>query len=126
VEGITCANISLKGDKARTTYSFQQVMIVEDMGRNVPSIYVALDNKQDEFQLHMIEVEGKINDQPTVILIDSGATHSYLDPKFVETFQLLRIKLGKPWLVLLAIGEKRKINDMVKACPMENYPQNMI
>jgi hypothetical protein len=97
----------------------QQVVTVEDMGRNVPRIYAALDNKQVEFQSHMIEVEGKINDQPIVILIDSGASHSYLDPKMVERFQLPRSKLGKPWLVQLATGEKRKINEMVKACPME-------
>jgi predicted aspartyl protease len=32
----------------------------------------------------MIEVEGKINNQPISILIDSGASHSYLDPKMVE------------------------------------------
>jgi hypothetical protein len=87
--------------------------------RNVPRIYAALDNKQVEFQSHMIEVEGKINDQPIAILIDSGASHSYLDPKMVERFQLPRSKLGKPWLVQLATGEKRKINEMVKACPME-------
>jgi hypothetical protein len=36
----------------------------------------------------MIEVEGKINDQPIAILIDSVAGHSYLDPKMVERFQL--------------------------------------
>jgi hypothetical protein len=78
-----------------------------------------LDNKQVEFQSHMIEVEGKINDQPIAILIDSGASHSYLDPKMVERFHLPRSKLGKPWLVQLATGEKRKINEMVKACPME-------
>jgi hypothetical protein len=89
------------------------------MGRSVPRIYAALDNKQVEFQSHMIEVEGKINDQPIAILIDSGASHSYLDPKMVERFQLSRSKLGKPWLVQLATGEKRKINEMVKACPME-------
>jgi hypothetical protein len=29
----------------------------------------------------MIEVEGKMNDQPSAILIDLGASHSYLDPK---------------------------------------------
>jgi hypothetical protein len=34
----------------------------------------------------MIKVEGKINDQPIAILIDSGASHSYLDPKMVEIF----------------------------------------
>jgi hypothetical protein len=67
----------------------------------------------------MIEVEGKINDQPIDILIDSRASHSYLDPKMVESFQLPRSKLGKPWLVQLAIREKRKINEMVKAYPIE-------
>jgi hypothetical protein len=71
------------------------------------------------FKSHMIEVEGKINNQPIAILIDSGASHSYLDPKMVEIFQLPRSKLGKPWLVQLATGEKRKINEMVKACPMD-------
>jgi hypothetical protein len=103
----------------RTVYNVQQAVKIEDMGRNVPRICTALDNKQDEFQSYMIEVEGKINDQPISILIDSGASHSYLDPKMVEKFQLPISKLGKPWLVQLAIGEKRKINEMVKECPME-------
>jgi predicted aspartyl protease len=67
----------------------------------------------------MIEVESKINNQPVSILIDSGASHSYLDPKMVERFQLLRSKLGKPWLVQLATRDKRKINEMVKACPID-------
>jgi len=50
----------------------------------------------------------------------------------VERFQFPRSKLGKPWLVQLAIGEKRKINDMVKACPMDmngmrkNFDLNII
>jgi hypothetical protein len=88
-------------------------------GRNVPRIYVALDNKQAEFQSHMIEVEGKINNQHIVILIDSRASHNYLDPKMVERFQLPRSKLGKPWLVQLATEAKRKINEMFKACPVD-------
>jgi hypothetical protein len=64
----------------------------------------------------MIEVEGKINNQHISILIDSGDTHSYLDPKIVEIFQLPKNNLVKPWLVQLATREKRKINEMVKAC----------
>jgi hypothetical protein len=91
-----------RGDKYRTTYNVQQVAKVEDMGRNVPRIYTSLDNKQVEFQSHMIEVEGNTNDQPIVILIDSRASHRYLDPKMVERFQLMRSKLGKLWLVQLA------------------------
>jgi hypothetical protein len=57
------------GEKERTMHSVQQVAIIEDMGRNVPRIYIALDNKQVEFHSHMIEVEGKINDQSIAILI---------------------------------------------------------
>jgi hypothetical protein len=64
------------------------------MGRSMPRIYASLDNKQDEFQSHMIEVEGKINDQPIAILIDSGASHSYIDPKLVEIFHFPRTNLG--------------------------------
>jgi hypothetical protein len=91
-----------RGDKSRTTHNVQQAVKVEDMGKNVPRIYVALDNKQVEFQSHMIEVEVNIIDQPIAILIDSGASHSYLDPKMVERFHLLRSKLGKSWSVQLA------------------------
>jgi hypothetical protein len=69
------------------------------MGRNVSRIYVALDNKKDEFLSHMIEVKGKINNQPIVILIELGSSHSYLDPMMVERFQFLRRNLGKSWLV---------------------------
>jgi hypothetical protein len=43
----------------------------------------------------MVEVEGKIDNQPTVILIDSRANHSYIDINLVETFHLQRRKHGK-------------------------------
>jgi DNA-directed RNA polymerase subunit N (RpoN/RPB10) len=75
-----------RGYKVRIAYSIQQVKTFEDMGMNVPRIYATLDNKQVEFQSHMIELESKINDQPIIILIDSGASHSYLDPNMVEIF----------------------------------------
>jgi hypothetical protein len=107
-----------RGEKTSIVYSVQQDMIVEDMGINVPRIYAVVDNKQVEFQLHMIEVEDKINDQPIVILIESRASHSYLYPNMVERFQLPISKFGKPWLVQLATLAKRKINEMIQACPM--------
>jgi hypothetical protein len=47
----------------------------------------------------MIEVEGMINNQTIVILIDSGAIHSYIDPEMVECLHLLRSKHVKSWLV---------------------------
>jgi len=36
-----------RDQKVMTVHNIQQTDIVEDMGRNVPSIYVDLDNKQD-------------------------------------------------------------------------------
>jgi hypothetical protein len=103
----------------RTVHNVQQIDTMEEMGRNVLRIYVALDNKHSEFQSHMIEVEGNINDQPIVILIDSGASHGYLDPNMVEIFHFTRSKLEKFWLVQLNIGDKRRINEMVKEFTMD-------
>ena len=67
----------------------------------------------------MIEVEGMINNQTIVILIDSRASHSYIDPKMVESLHLPRSKHGKSWLMQLAIRAKRKFNEMVKSCLMD-------
>jgi hypothetical protein len=36
----------------------------------------------------MIEVEGMINNHAFTILIDSGARHSYIDPRVVESLKL--------------------------------------
>jgi hypothetical protein len=86
-------------EKARAIHNVQQAKIVEDMGRNVPRIYASVDNKQAEFQSHMIEVEGMINNQTIEILINSRAIHSYIDPNMVERFHFPRSKHGKSWLV---------------------------
>jgi hypothetical protein len=86
------------------------------MGSRMPRIYAALDNKKVEFQSHMIEVEGMINNQPLVILIDSGASHSYVYPRVVESMHLMRRKHEKSWLVQLATRTKRKVIELIKSC----------
>jgi hypothetical protein len=102
-----------RNDKVRTVHNVRQVETVEDMGSRVPSIYTALDNKQEKYQLHMLEVECMINNHAFTILIDSGASHSYVDPRVVESFQLLRRKHGKSWLVKMATGTKRNVTELV-------------
>jgi hypothetical protein len=47
----------------------------------------------------MIEVEGKITNKHVSILIDSRASHSYIDPKIVDIFHLNKSKVEKLWLV---------------------------
>jgi hypothetical protein len=75
---------------------------MEDMGSRISRIYAALANKQDEYKSHMIEVEGMIKNHAFTILIDSGAIHSYIDPRVVENFQFLRRKHENSWLVKMA------------------------
>jgi hypothetical protein len=85
------------------------------MGNRIPRIYTALDNKQAEYQSHMIEVEGMIKNQPFTILVDSWDNHSYIDPRVVESLHLIRSKHERSWLVQLAIGTKRKVTKLVKS-----------
>jgi hypothetical protein len=61
---------------------------MEYMGGSMQRIYAALDNNQVEYQYHMIEVEGKIENQPIKILIYSIASHSYINSNIVERFNL--------------------------------------
>jgi predicted aspartyl protease len=82
------------------------------MGR----IYETLDDQQIKYQSNMIDVEGKIISQPVAILIDSGESHCYIDPKIVDRLHLEKSELGKSSLVQLATGTKRRIHDMVISC----------
>jgi hypothetical protein len=41
-------------------YNIQEATIVEDVGINIPRIYVSLEDRQTKHKSHMIEVEGKI------------------------------------------------------------------
>jgi hypothetical protein len=64
----------------------------------------------------MIEVEGIINNWTFIILINSGASHSYVDPRVVEILHLSIRKHERSWLVQLATGTKRKVTELVKSC----------
>jgi hypothetical protein len=55
----------------------------------------------------MIKVEGKIINQPIVILINLGEIHYYIDPKIVDRLHLEKSKIEKSGLVQLATGTKR-------------------
>jgi hypothetical protein len=66
----------------------------------------------------MIGVEGMINNHSFTILIDSRASHSYIDPKVVERFIFPISKHEKYWLVQLATRGKMKVVELVKSCPM--------
>jgi hypothetical protein len=63
----------------RTVHNIKEDETMEDMGGNMARICATLDNKKKKYQSPMIEVEGKIDNQPVAILIDYGASHSYIN-----------------------------------------------
>jgi hypothetical protein len=61
----------------------------------------------------VVEVEGKIHDTRISILIDPGATLSYITPDVVESNKLKKQKHEKSWLVQLATCTKRKVVNFI-------------
>ena len=76
------------------------------MVRSMPIISAALENRQADHQTSMIEIKGMIKNQPISILIDPGASLSYVSPRIVEMCKLSQENFEKSWLVQLAIGIK--------------------
>eukprot|EP00253_Pinus_taeda_P034937 PITA_34937 len=86
---------------------------VGKVGHSVPRINAALEDCQAEYQPTMVEFEGKISDLTVSVLIDPGATLSYVSPKVVEHCNLQSVKFKNPWLVQLATGAKRRVTAKV-------------
>jgi hypothetical protein len=74
----------------------------------------------------MIEVEGKIINRHVDILIYSREIHFYIDPKIANRLHLEKSKLEKSSLVQLATRTKKKINEVVKGCPISLNGVNTI
>jgi hypothetical protein len=51
--------------------------------------------------------------------IEYGASHIYINANIVERFHFQMSKHKKYWLVQLATGAKRKINEFVKDCTID-------
>lgn len=89
---------------------------VGEVGRSVPRINAALEDRQAEYQPTMVEFEGKISNLTISVLIDPGATLSYVNPKVVERCNLQFAKFKNPWLVQLATGAKRRVTAKINDC----------
>ena len=63
-------------------------------------------------------VAHKIVEQSISILIDPGSTHSYITPRVVDICAFKKARHRKSWLVQLAMGTKRKVNEVVEKCPL--------
>jgi hypothetical protein len=73
-------------------YHVQEVAKVNDVSRSVPTIYATMENRKENHQASVVELEGIIYKQPISILIDLGSNLSYISPQFVEACSLHRKK----------------------------------
>jgi hypothetical protein len=64
-------------------HNLQETSIVGDVGRSLHQINAAIDGRQADHQSSVVEIEGKINDTQFSVLIDLGATLSYITPDVV-------------------------------------------
>jgi hypothetical protein len=85
----------------------------------VPRIYAVVENRQADHQASVVELEGIIAKKPISILIDPGSNLSYISPQVVEACSLQRKKHARAWLVQLATRTKRKVVEVIEACPIE-------
>eukprot|EP00253_Pinus_taeda_P035306 PITA_35306 len=100
---------------SRTTSKFRTTN-ESKVSEHVPRINAALEDRQAEYQPAMVEFEGKISNLIISVLIDPGATLSYVSPKVVERCNLQSVKFKNPWLVQLATGAKRRVIAKVNDC----------
>jgi hypothetical protein len=100
----------------RRIYNIQEATTVNDVARSMPQIYASLDNRQDDHQASVVEMEGMISNHLVSILIDPGSNLSYVSPQTVEKCKLQQVKHAKSWLVQLATGTKRKVTEVIPAC----------
>ena len=70
----------LENESARPTYNIQEAETVGQVARAIPRIYATLEDRQEDHQLTVVEVAGKIVEQSVSILIEPGSTHSYIAP----------------------------------------------
>ena len=94
-------------------HNIQEAYIVGEIGKNFHRIDAALEDPQADHQFSIVEIEGIVSNHTLAILIDPGATLSYISPRMVELCKLTKVKHAKPWLVQLATGAKGKVTDFI-------------
>ena len=86
-------------NKTEAVNNLQEASTVGDVARSIPRINAALEDRQAYFQPTMIELEGNLLSKTVSVLVDPGASLSYISPKLVEVCKLPSQKFKKTWLV---------------------------
>jgi hypothetical protein len=78
-----------------TLHDIEEETTINDMARCTHKINATLEKQQDDHQYSMVEIEGMINEEPILILIDHLAITIYISPTIVEGCKLNKNKHKK-------------------------------
>ena len=84
LESQTCGEYYLKRDcphnqeGSTKMYKAQEAQNIADVGQIIPRIYAAVENKKDDHQDSIIEMDDKLCDQVISILTDPGSNYGYV------------------------------------------------
>ena len=62
-------------------------MTIGELARTMPRINAALENRQVDHQISMVGIEGMIHNKLVFILIEPGASLSYVSPSIAGKMQ---------------------------------------
>ena len=94
----------------------QEDSIVGDIGKIFHLINASLEDWQEDHQTSIVENQGTISNQNLSILIEPGATVSYINPKMMENCHLTKVRHARTWSVQVATQAKRKVTLFVANC----------
>jgi hypothetical protein len=90
---------------------------VGDMGK-AHRIHAVVNNRQAEHQSTMLETSGTVVDQTLSILIDPGATESFISGAALKRIKVKAVEQDEFSFVEMASGAKQKVGGKVTGCTL--------
>jgi hypothetical protein len=90
---------------------------VGDMGK-AHWIHAAVNNRQAEHQSTVLETTGIVTDQTLSILIDPGATESFISSAVLKRIKVKAVEQDEFSFVEMALGAKQKVGGKVTGCAL--------
>jgi hypothetical protein len=90
---------------------------VGDLGK-AHRIHAAVNNRQVEHQSTVLEMSGIVANQTLSILIDQGATESFISSAVLKRIKVKAVEQGEFSFVEMDLGAKQKVGRKVMGCSL--------
>jgi hypothetical protein len=94
-------NCTYRNSANKIIQNIQEASTFGDIDQSIHRVNTGLDGRKENHQSTILEIEGKIHDKIVSILIDLGASLSYVTPTLIDSNKVKKVKHTKSWLVQL-------------------------